>query len=99
MREPPLLHRRAVRALMLADDQLLLMEMNFAFRDAPIWIAPGGGLLPGESAEAGLRREILEETGQSGIEVGPLVWQRQFDIATPKQTIRQDELYFLVRTP
>ena len=32
-------------------------------RDVPVWVLPGGGVEPGESPEAAVTREILEETG------------------------------------
>jgi 8-oxo-dGTP pyrophosphatase MutT (NUDIX family) len=32
-------------------------------RDIPVWVLPGGGLDPEESAEAGALREVEEETG------------------------------------
>jgi len=32
-------------------------------RDIPVWVPPGGGLDPGETPEAGVMREVLEETG------------------------------------
>jgi 8-oxo-dGTP pyrophosphatase MutT (NUDIX family) len=34
-------------------------------RDVPVWVLPGGGIDPGESAEDSAMREILEETGLS----------------------------------
>ncbi|MEU6728683.1 NUDIX domain-containing protein [Nonomuraea wenchangensis] len=38
---------------------------------AGLWSVPGGRLEPGEDDEAGVRREVLEETGLR-VEVGPL---------------------------
>jgi 8-oxo-dGTP pyrophosphatase MutT (NUDIX family) len=32
-------------------------------RDVPVWVLPGGGIDPGESAEHAVVREMLEETG------------------------------------
>ncbi|MBX7067501.1 MAG: NUDIX hydrolase [Parachlamydiales bacterium] len=32
-------------------------------RDVPVWVLPGGGIDPNESAETAIVREILEETG------------------------------------
>ena len=32
-------------------------------RDVPVWVLPGRGIEPGESPEAAVTREILEETG------------------------------------
>ena len=35
------------------------------------WVTPGGGLEEGEGSKAGLRRELLEETGLESVEIGP----------------------------
>ena len=32
-------------------------------RDVPVWVLPGGGIEPNETAEQSIVREILEETG------------------------------------
>lgn len=54
--------RLAVRALILQDDRLLLVN---AWRDSrsDLWCAPGGGVEPGASLSENLIREVHEETG------------------------------------
>jgi ADP-ribose pyrophosphatase YjhB (NUDIX family) len=51
---------------------ILLTLIAQGYPGAGRWHLPGGGTDFGETAEAGLLREIVEETGQHG-EVGPLV--------------------------
>jgi 8-oxo-dGTP diphosphatase len=61
--------RRAVRAIILADDdRVLLCRFGFPHRAVPagatvVWAAPGGGIEPGELPLAAQRRELHEETG------------------------------------
>ncbi len=54
------------------DDEVLLTLIAPGFPGAGLWHLPGGGTDFGESAEAALRREIVEETAQDGV-VGPLL--------------------------
>ena len=51
---------------------VLLTLIADGYPGAGRWHLPGGGTDFGETAEAGLLREIVEETGQHG-EIGPLV--------------------------
>jgi 8-oxo-dGTP diphosphatase len=51
---------------------VLLTLIADGYPGAGRWHLPGGGTDFGETAEAGLRREIVEETGQQGL-IGPLV--------------------------
>jgi 8-oxo-dGTP pyrophosphatase MutT (NUDIX family) len=94
---PPLRTRQAVRALVLDDDDCVLL-VRVAFPSWTGWIAPGGGVARSECDEAALRRELLEETGLATFELGPLVWTRRHDLRTEGWD-DQVERYFLVRTP
>lgn len=72
----PLNMRAAVRALLLDEDDHLLL-VRFEFPTATVWTLPGGGLDPGEPPEAGLRRELHEELGLVAFDIGPHVWNRE----------------------
>jgi len=67
--------REAARAVILDPDGRILL-VRFEFPDRSVWACPGGGLEPGESHEAALRRELREEVGVELEELGPCVWTR-----------------------
>jgi 8-oxo-dGTP diphosphatase len=97
--------RRAVRAVILADDErVLLCRFGFPHPAVPtgatcVWAAPGGGIEPGELPLAALRRELLEETGLVMDADPPHVWHQE--VAAPRRADGYDGVvndYFLVRT-
>ena len=67
--------RIATRALVRDEaDRVLLVRMGEGER--AIWVTPGGGIEEGETDEQAIRRELREETGLEGFELGPHVWTR-----------------------
>ena len=62
--------RRTIRGLVIHDRKVLLVTGH----SADFYWTPGGGVEPGESPEATLRREIREELG---VEVRTLSWYAQ----------------------
>lgn len=68
--------REAVRALILdPHDRVLLVRFEFP-NTGTRWALPGGGLEPGESDHEALQRELAEELGLVGAEIGPHIWTR-----------------------
>ena len=72
-----------VGGIVLVDDRVVLVKRGHAPL-AGEWSLPGGALELGETLEAGVAREILEETGLV-VDVGPLVFT-----ITPQLTVEAD---------
>ena len=68
--------RPGVRALVLDDDDRILLFRHPAANDAGRWLCPGGALEAGESDVEALRRELREELHVDP-EVGPWLWTRR----------------------
>ena len=91
------IRRKASRAVLLTEDlRVLLMRVQNPSSGFQVWITPGGGIEPGESEQAGLRRELEEETGAKEIQIGPPVWTRVHEFSWDGQFYHQTETYFLV---
>ena len=88
--ERQFLYRTA--AVALNGDLVLLQRIG----DAKFWCLPGGRMEMGETAEAGLKRELREETGLEA-DVGRLLWVIENFYGQGSLRLHEIGLYFLVR--
>ena len=75
-------HRLTSRVLLFDRDGSILLFLTKApdTRDTARWITPGGGVDPGETHAEAAVRELREETGLTGIDLGEPVWSHDFDV-------------------
>ena len=85
--------RLAVRALILEQDRLLLVNA-YPGGVSDLWCAPGGGVEPGSSLPENLMREVMEETGLR-VEVGAAALVNEFH--DPDSGFHQVDLFFHCR--
>ena len=96
--KPPI--RRTARVLVIDEtDRALLLRTQLPHRkDRSVWLTPGGGLDPGETHGEAALRELWEETGLTGVELGPWVWKRQAVWQWGDLWYEARERFFLLRT-
>ncbi len=90
--------RHSVRAIVL-DERDRILLCRFTAPEAVVWGTPGGGIEPGETPHAALRRELREEIGLVLDGSPPHVWHRK--VVAPGYVQGYDGAihdYFLVRT-
>jgi len=96
------MRERITARVLLFDPQgrILLMKGRLPHApDAPgEWFTVGGGVEPGESVLQAAAREIVEETGFAGVELGQAVWMREVEAATRRgDPVLVRETYVLAR--
>ncbi|MBV6701848.1 NUDIX hydrolase [Kitasatospora aureofaciens] len=92
--------RKAARILLLdgLDRILLFLCSDPAVPGVTWWFTPGGGLEPGEDVREAAARELAEETGLRGVELGPLVGYGTVSFSFQGQRYEQDQWFHLART-
>ena len=93
--------RPAARVLLFdPDDRILLLKGRLpSAPDAPgWWFTVGGGVEEGESLREAAVREIAEETGFSGVILGPVVFETDQILADRKnRPVRHLSTFFFAR--
>jgi 8-oxo-dGTP pyrophosphatase MutT (NUDIX family) len=97
---PPGERRQVSRVVLLDPDDRILLVNGFEPADPSVtwWFTPGGGVESGESLADAARREVAEETGITGFELGPVIWRRHSSFMFAGQWWDNDEWYHLGRT-
>ncbi|MEX2394955.1 MAG: NUDIX domain-containing protein [Actinomycetota bacterium] len=93
---PPVV-RPAARVVILAPDDHILLQHVSTKEGWDGWITPGGGLEAGENDVEAACRELYEEIGIDGLDVGKPIWTRRHIFTWNGVEYDQRETYFFVR--
>ncbi|UII32628.1 NUDIX hydrolase [Fulvivirga ulvae] len=83
--------RVRVCGICIKNNDLLLVKHSGLNEEEALWIPPGGGVEPGETAEVALKREFMEETGLE-VDVREFLFINEF----LKPPLHAMELFFRV---
>ncbi len=97
------MRERPSSRLLVLDPLDRVLLFKFEHKKGPLagqtfWATPGGGLDQGESYTQAACRELLEETGFSIDDPGPVVDRRVVTFQMPDgEMVRADERFFLIK--
>ena len=96
--------RKTARAVLFdPSNRILLFEFvmpkDYIVSASRFWATPGGEIEPGEHVVEAVIREVREETGIEGFEVGLELWFGSNQIVFKGEPIETLERFFEVRSP
>src|SRR5262245_26563869 len=97
------MRERPSSRLLVIDHSGRMLLFRFEHKEGPLagqifWATPGGALDSGESYTQAACRELLEETGFSTDDPGPVVHRRVVTFRMPDgEMVRAEECFFLIQ--